>query len=57
MRVLIVTNPFGGHSKGSVIKDADKIAEILAGENAHHVISAHHADDAPPSGPADSHGE
>lgn len=44
MRVLVVTNPFGDHKRGSRISDPDQIAEILAGEHAHHVVQADHAD-------------
>ncbi|MEX3933274.1 hypothetical protein AB4Y32_15975 [Paraburkholderia phymatum] len=36
--VLVVIEPFGGYAKGEEITDADKVAEILAGENQHHVI-------------------
>lgn len=35
---LIVREPFGGYKKGEMITDADKVKEILAGENEHHVI-------------------
>lgn len=35
---LIVREPFGGYAKGEKITDAKKVAEILAGENEHHVI-------------------
>lgn len=38
MRVLVVTNPFGGFEKGQHIKDPAKIAEVLAGECAHSVV-------------------
>ena len=35
---LIVREPFGGYTKGEKITDQSKGAEILAGENEHHVI-------------------
>ena len=41
--VLVVTNPFGGHSRGDRITDPKEIAQVLAGENAHHVIQSDHA--------------
>ena len=44
MRVLVVTSPFNGHEKGSVISDEATIKEVLVGENAHHVIQSEHAD-------------
>lgn len=45
MRVLVVKGAFGGHSRGSVIKDRAEITKVLAGENAHHVIQSEHPDD------------
>ena len=33
---LIVIHPFASFQKGELINDADKIADVLAGENAHH---------------------
>ncbi len=41
-RVLVVTNPFGGHEKGTRITSPEEISEILAGEHAHHVVQADH---------------
>jgi hypothetical protein len=35
---LVVKEPFGGYQKGELIKDADKVKEILSGENEHHVL-------------------
>lgn len=35
---LIVREPFGGYAKGEKITDQSKVAEILAGENEHHVL-------------------
>lgn len=51
--VLVVHEPFGGYAKGEVIRDAEKIAEILAGENAHHVVKSVHevSDDEPSAAP------
>lgn len=34
--VLVVVQPFGDYQRGDKITDAAKIAEVLAGENAHH---------------------
>ncbi len=45
MRVLIVTSAFGDHQKGSKITDPSEIADVLAGENASHVIQSDHADE------------
>lgn len=42
MRVLIVTNPFGGHDTGHRITDPSRIEKTLAGEHAHHVVQADH---------------
>ena len=44
MRVLVVTNPFGEYAKGATISDPTKMAEILGGEHAHHVVQAEHED-------------
>lgn len=33
---LVVVLPFGDYQRGDRITDAGKVAEILAGENAHH---------------------
>lgn len=35
---LIVREPFGGYAKGEKITDQSKVAEILSGENEHHVV-------------------
>jgi len=35
---LTVSEPFGGYAKGDEITDPAKVAEILSGENEHHVI-------------------
>lgn len=40
MKVLTVTSPFGGRRVGERITDAQQIEDILAGENAHHVVAA-----------------
>jgi hypothetical protein len=45
MKVLVVKSAFGGHERGSKITDATQIEEILAGENAHHVIVSDHPED------------
>ncbi len=34
---LVVIHPFGVHQRGAVISDPDDVADVLAGENAHHV--------------------
>ncbi|WP_234775177.1 hypothetical protein [Paraburkholderia tropica] len=34
---LVVIHPFGERRRGDAITDADEIAEVMAGENAHHV--------------------
>lgn len=33
---LVVVHPFGEYRRGDAIADADEIATVLAGENAHH---------------------
>ncbi len=33
---LVVIHPFGTFQKGERISDGDKIADVMAGENAHH---------------------
>jgi hypothetical protein len=48
-RVLVVKNPFGGRDKGDRITDPAEIAEILAGEHAHHVLQSDHADHSLPT--------
>jgi hypothetical protein len=45
-RVLVVKHEFGGRAKGDRITDAAEIAEILAGEQAHHVLQSDHPDHA-----------
>jgi hypothetical protein len=35
---LVVINAFGPYARGDLITDATIAAEILAGENAHHVV-------------------
>ncbi|MFO0906779.1 MAG: hypothetical protein U0835_00165 [Isosphaeraceae bacterium] len=42
MRILIVTNPFGGHETGHRITDAEEIEAVLAGEHARDVVAADH---------------
>ena len=44
MKVLVVTNPFGGREVGATITDAAEIEATLAGEHAHHVVKAEHPD-------------
>jgi hypothetical protein len=34
---LVVIHPFDTHAKGSIITDADEVADVLAGENARQV--------------------
>lgn len=46
MKVLVVTNPFGGHGNGHAISDPAEIEKILAGEHAHHVVAADHPEPA-----------
>ena len=48
MRVLVVKGAFGGHSRGSKITDPAEIAEVLAGENAHHIIQSDHPEEIQP---------
>ena len=43
-KVLVVINPFQGYAKGDRIASPSQITEILAGEHAHHVVQAEHAD-------------
>lgn len=33
---LVVIHPFGDHKRGDRIEDAEAIAQVLKGENAHH---------------------
>lgn len=35
---LIVVRPFGPYRVGDVVRDADEIAGVLAGEHAGHVV-------------------
>lgn len=35
---LVVVKPFAGFARGDVVVDATRVAEILAGENAHCVV-------------------
>ena len=44
MRVLVVTNPFGGREAGETITDSAEIDAALAGEHAHDVVPAEHPD-------------
>jgi hypothetical protein len=44
MRVLVVTNPFGGRERGDRITDAAEIEKVLSGEHAHHVVQSDHDD-------------
>ena len=44
MKVLVVTNPFGGREAGDRITDAKEIESTLEGEHAHHVVQSEHAD-------------
>lgn len=44
MKVLVVTNPFGGREAGQTVTDASEIESILAGEHAHHVVQTDHPD-------------
>lgn len=44
MKVLVVTNAFGGYATGDAISDPEAMAEILSGEHAHHVVMADHAE-------------
>jgi hypothetical protein len=47
MTTLTVREPFAGYSTGDRIEDEAQVAEILAGENASHVIPT--AGDAAPA--------
>jgi hypothetical protein len=33
---LVVIHPFGDYRRGDAITEAAKVAEVMAGENAHH---------------------
>lgn len=44
MKVLVVTNPFGGREAGEKITDPSEIESTLAGEHAHDVVQADHPD-------------
>jgi hypothetical protein len=35
---LTVIHPFGDYKRGDKIKDSDAIAEVMEGENHHHVV-------------------
>lgn len=35
---LTVVEPFGSYARGALITDANEVAAVLAGENAHHVV-------------------
>ncbi len=48
MKVLVVTNPFGGREAGSRITDPAEIKAVLSGEHAHHVVQAEHPDSPKP---------
>ena len=49
MQVLTVIHPFGDYKRGDRIDQKD-IKEVLAGENAHHVVKSEVAD-----APAEDH--
>jgi hypothetical protein len=36
--ILVATEPFEGYARGAAITDADRIAAVLAGSNAHRVV-------------------
>ncbi len=42
MKVLIVTNPFGGRETGARITDPGEIETVLSGEHAHSVVQSDH---------------
>ena len=44
MRVLVVTNPFGGRGVGETIADPAEVEATLAGEHARDVVQADHPD-------------
>ena len=44
MKVLVVTNPFGGRETGDRITDPAEIEATLAGEHARDVVQAEHPD-------------
>ena len=48
MKVLVVTNPFGGREAGEKITDPKEIEAVLAGEHAQHVVRAEHPDEPKP---------
>lgn len=35
---LVVIHPFGDYERGARIDDAEEVAKVLAGENAHHCV-------------------
>ncbi|QEL14785.1 hypothetical protein [Limnoglobus roseus] len=48
MKVLVVTNPFGGREAGERIIDPGEIEATLAGEHAHDVVQADHPESPKP---------
>lgn len=48
MKVLVVTNPFGGRKTGDTITDPAEIEATLSGEHAHDVVQADHPDSPKP---------
>jgi hypothetical protein len=44
MKVLVVTNPFGGREKGATITDPAEIEATLSGEHTRDVVQAEHPD-------------
>jgi hypothetical protein len=52
MKVLVVTNPFGGRAVGERITDSGEIASVLVGEHAHHVVQTEHDDETPNQKPS-----
>jgi hypothetical protein len=47
MKTLTVIHAFGDYRRGDRITDPARIAEVLAGENACHVVATHEAPTAP----------
>lgn len=45
MKTLIVIHPFADYQRGDKITDAAEIAQVLDGENAHHVNAVEATDE------------
>ena len=54
MKVLVVTNPFGGMEVGETVTDAAEIEATLSGEHSGHVVQADHPDSPKPKASKES---